>query len=172
MGIDVLIRAAGLLASRGVRFVVAIGGVGAEREALERMRAEHGLDEQVRFLGRVPDEQLPDLLRAADLVVVPSRSMEGFGMSTVEALACGTPVVATDSGASPEILGPIDRTLLVPLDPAALADRLEQLLRDPARRRELGAKGVESVRARFAWPVILSQLDRVYAELVGEHAGV
>jgi glycosyltransferase involved in cell wall biosynthesis len=170
MGIDVLIRAAGLLASRGVRFVVAIGGVGGEREALERIRAEQGLDEQVRFLGRVPDEQLPDLLRAADLVVVPSRSMEGFGMSTVEALACGTPVVATDSGASPEILGPIDRALLVPLDAGALADRLEQLLRDPARRQALGARGMESVRARFAWPVILSQLDRVYAELVGEHA--
>jgi len=172
MGIDVLIRAAGLLASRGVRFVVAIGGVGGEREALERIRAEQGLDEQVRFLGRVPDDQLPDLLRAADLVVVPSRSMEGFGMSTVEALACGTPVVATDSGANPEILGPIDRALLVPLDAAALADRLEQLLRDPARRQALGARGMESVRARFAWPVILSQLDRVYAELVGEPAGV
>jgi glycosyltransferase involved in cell wall biosynthesis len=166
MGIDVLLRAAGIMASRGSNFVLAIGGVGKEQTALELLRSELGLENRVRFLGRVPDDQLPELLRAADLVVVPSRSMEGFGMSTVEGLACGTPVVATDSGASPEILGPIDPALLVPSDPGALAARIDELLRDPARRRELGAKGVESVRSRFAWPTIVAGLDEVYEELV------
>jgi glycosyltransferase involved in cell wall biosynthesis len=116
MGIDILIRAAGRLAANGLRFVVAIGGAGVERKALESLRSELGLEEQVHFLGRVPDADLPELLRAADLIVVPSRSMEGFGISTIEGLACGTPVIATDSGASPEILGPIDPALLVPAD--------------------------------------------------------
>lgn len=170
MGIDLLLRATAILASRGLDVVVAIGGVGSERQALESLRNELGLEDRVRFLDRVPDEALPGLLRAADLIVVPSRSMEGFGMSTAEGLACGTPVVATDSGASPEVLGPIDPALLVPADAEALAARLEALLRDPARRRELGAKGVESVRSRFAWPGIVARLDEVYAELVGVRA--
>ncbi len=171
MGIDILLRAAAELNSRGLAFVVAIGGAGVERPALESLRRELGLEQQVRFLDRVSDEQLPALLRAADLVVVPSRSMEGFGISTIEALACGTPVVATDTGASPEILGPIDPALLVPLDPGALAARLEELLRNPTRRRELGAKGVEYVRARFAWPTIVANLDEIYVELVGARDG-
>jgi glycosyltransferase involved in cell wall biosynthesis len=170
MGIDILIRAAGRLASNGLQFVVAIGGAGVEREALESLRNELGLEERVHFLGRVPDDELPELLRAADLIVVPSRSMEGFGISTIEGLASGTPVLATDSGASPEILGPIDPGLLVPADPDALATRIAELLRDPERRSELGAKGVESVRSRFAWPTIVASMDDVYGELVHAHA--
>ena len=170
MGIDILIRAAGKLASRGVPFIVAIGGAGTERKALEALRSGLQLDDNVRFLGRVPDADLPELLRAADLIAVPSRSMEGFGISTIEGLASGTPVIATDSGASPEILGPIDRALLVPADPEALAARLEELLRDAGRRSELGRKGVESVRSRYAWPNIVASMDDVYRELVHAHA--
>jgi glycosyltransferase involved in cell wall biosynthesis len=170
MGIDILIRAAGRLATQGLPFVVAIGGAGPERKELEALRSELGLDQRVHFLGRVPDADLPELLRAADLIVVPSRSMEGFGISTIEGLACGTPVVATDSGASPEILGPIDPVLLVPADPEALAARIADLLRDSRRRSELGARGVESVRSRFAWPTIVASLDDVYGELVHAHA--
>ena len=166
MGIDILIRAAGRLAARGLPFTVAIGGAGVERKSLEALRNELGLEQQVQFLGRVPDADLPELLRAADLIVVPSRSMEGFGISTVEGLASGTPVVATDSGASPEILGPIDSALLVPADDEALAARIEELLRDAKRRIELGARAVESVRSRFAWPTIVASLDEVYGELV------
>ena len=78
--------------------------------------------------------------------------------------------IATDSGASPEILGPIDRALLVPADPEALAARLEELLRDAGRRSELGRKGVESVRSRYAWPNIVASMDDVYRELVHAHA--
>jgi len=172
MGIDILIRAAAKLAARGLPFVVAIGGAGPERQALEALRSELGLDERVLFLGRVPDADLPELLRAADLIAVPSRSMEGFGISTIEGLASGTPVLATDSGASPEILRPIDPVLLVPADPDGLAARLEALLRDPARRSVLGAQGVESVRSRYSWPAIVASMDDVYGELVHARAPV
>ncbi len=170
MGLDVLLRAAALLATREVPFLLVIGGDGPERSALESLRAELGLADRVRFLGRVPDEELPLLLRAADVIVVPSRSMEGFGMSTAEGMASGTPVVASDSGASPELLGPVDRALLTPAEPAPLAATLERLLRDPERRAELGAKCAASARERFAWPTIVNALDQVYGEVVGTHA--
>lgn len=87
-------------------------------------------------------------------------------MVTIEALACGTPVVGTDTGATPEILAPIDPALLAAPEPDALAAAIERLLRDPARRGELGARGVQSVRSRFAWPAVIAQLDEVYGELV------
>jgi glycosyltransferase involved in cell wall biosynthesis len=96
--------------------------------------------------------------------------MEGFGLSTAEALACGTPVVATDRGANPEVLGPVDPALLVPAEAGALATRLEELLRDPSRRHAISARAVESARSRFAWPAIVARLDDVYAELVRTHA--
>jgi len=166
MGIDILLQAAARLASRGLDVQVVIGGAGAEREALEALRAELGLGERVTFLGRVPDDRLPDLLRAADLFVLPTRSMEGFGMVTIEALACGTPVVATDTGGTPEILAPIDPALLAAPNPDAMASAIERLLRDATLRRELGARGAESVRARYAWPTVVANVDRVYRDLL------
>lgn len=170
MGLDVLLRAAAILSARGVPFMMVIGGDGPERAALEELRAELGLADRVRFLGRVPDDELPDLLRAADVIAVPSRSMEGFGMSTAEGMASGTPVVASDSGASPELLGPVDRGLLSPAEPAPLAATLEGLLLDPVRRAELGTKCAASARARFAWPAIVAAVDQVYEEVAGSHA--
>jgi glycosyltransferase involved in cell wall biosynthesis len=167
MGIDLLIRAAARLRDRGADFHIAIGGAGPERAALESLRDDLGLRGHVTFLGRVPEEKLPELLRAADVIVVPSRSMEGFGMSTVEGLACGKPVVTTDTGASPEIVGPIDASLLVPADAEVLGDRLESLLLDPARRRQLGMKGREYVSERFSWPTVVAALDELYGELRG-----
>jgi glycosyltransferase involved in cell wall biosynthesis len=165
MGIDILLRAAARVAGGGPRFVLAIGGAGPERAELESLARELRITDRVRFLGRIPDEELPDLLRAADLVVVPSRSMEGFGMFTVEGLACGTPVLATASGGSPEILGPVDPMLLVAPEPEAMADRIESLLRDPALRRDLGERAAESVRARFTWERAVARMDEVYGEL-------
>ena len=170
MGIDLLLRAASLLAARGVPFLLAIGGTGGDRTRLESLGRELRIADRIRFLGRVPDDELPEWLRAADLVVVPSLAMEGFGISTAEALACGTPVVATDLGGNPEVLADLDPSLLVPPEPEALADRLEWLLRDPARRLELGARAAHYARHRYSWPSSVERVNQVYGELLGELA--
>jgi glycosyltransferase involved in cell wall biosynthesis len=170
MGLDLFLQALARLEAHGLTFAAAIGGVGPERESLERLCGELGLGPRVRFLGRVPDDQLPDLLRAADLFVLPTRSMEGFGLVTIEALACGVPVVATNTGATPEILAPIDPGLLTAPDPEALAATIRGLLSNPGRRSEVGARGVESVRSRYAWDRCVASLDGVYGELC-EDAG-
>lgn len=170
MGIDLLLRAIHRLVARGIPVGLAIGGVGPERDALEGLCRELRLEPHVRFLGRVPDELLPELLRAADVFVLPTRSMEGFGMVTIEAMASGTPVVATDNGATPEILSAVDLGLLTPADPDALAAALERLLANAELRRALAVRGVEVVRSRYTWDACVTDLDKVYEELCGAAA--
>jgi glycosyltransferase involved in cell wall biosynthesis len=109
MGLEELIDAAALLGpDSGVH--VAIAGHGPLAGELERRRQERGA--RVTLLGRVEDDALVDWYRAADLVVVPTVAYEGFGLVTAEALACGTPVVGTPVGATPELLRPIDERLV------------------------------------------------------------
>jgi len=140
MGIDDLLRAWARV-SNDVQLLIA--GRGPDRARLEGIAHELGLERRVRFLGAVPDEALPDLYRAADVCVVPSRELEGFGLVIVEALACGTPVVVADAGGLPEAVAGLAHDLIVPAgDVAALAARLEgalsggQPLPAPERCRE------------------------------------
>jgi glycosyltransferase involved in cell wall biosynthesis len=124
----------------GLRVRAAIAGEGSEREPLERAVRAAGLAGEVRLLGRVPDEKLPALYRAASAFVLPTRSLEGFGLATVEALASGLPVVATDVGATAELLEGVEGCALVPPGaPEALAAELSRLLHDPVRRARAGA---------------------------------
>ena len=123
MGLEELLAA--VAAVGDPRFTLAITGDGGQRESLERLARSLGIAERVRFLGRVSESELRALYAAADLYVLPTVAYEGFGMSTVEALASGTPVLGTAVGATPEILAPIDEALLVPqADAESLAEGL------------------------------------------------
>ena len=104
MGLDTLLAAMVRLGAPVARASVLIGGAGSLREALERQVGQLGLDKHVTFLGFVPDAELPRYYQAADVFVLPTRELEGFGLVTVEALACGTPVLGTPVGATPELL--------------------------------------------------------------------
>lgn len=164
MGIDLLLRAVRILQDRGMAVSVMIGGEGPDRAALEALRAELGLQDSVTFLGRVADADLPDLYRAADLFVLPTRALEGFGMVTLEALACGVPVLATDVGATGEVL----RNLLpdvppVPADAAALADGIARVLGDP-QARAAAANAALHIQRDYDWRACARLTDRVYAD--------
>ena len=129
MGLENLIEAATLLGDEQHVEVAIVGG-GPEQASLERRRAESGLGERLRLAGRVSEEQLLDWYRAADLFVLPTVAYEGFGLVTAEALACGTPVVGTPVGATPELLRPLDERLVATgTSPAALAAALRPVLR-------------------------------------------
>jgi glycosyltransferase involved in cell wall biosynthesis/peptidoglycan/xylan/chitin deacetylase (PgdA/CDA1 family) len=111
MGLEQLLDAAAMLRDvEGLR--IAIAGRGSLEDALREQASRLGLGELVRFLGRVPDEDLPLWYRAADLFVLPTEAYEGFGLATAEALASGTPVVGTPAGATPELLEPLEPRLL------------------------------------------------------------
>ncbi len=122
-GLDVLIQACSLLAEAGTQFTCYLIGEGPMRTTLERQIAHSGLAGQIRLVGTRPNGQLPDWFRAANLFVLPSRS-EGLPTVLLEALASGTPFVATRVGGIPELatLGPC--RLVRPEDPRQLAQAI------------------------------------------------
>jgi glycosyltransferase involved in cell wall biosynthesis len=129
MGIDILLQALVAVKAQVPDVWVAIAGKGALRLPLEQQAKELGLEDRVKFLGYVPDEQLPVAYQAADLTVVPSQSLEGFGLILLESLACGTPVLSTPVGGMPEVLRPFQPGLVTDTsDSNALATRIVELL--------------------------------------------
>ncbi|HET6858008.1 MAG TPA: glycosyltransferase family 4 protein [Streptomyces sp.] len=121
---------------------------GPVAQAIER----YGLQGAVEFVKGITDEELVTLVRRAQIACVPSL-YEGFSLPAAEAMATGTPLVATTGGAIPEVAGPDGETCLAvpPGDAGALAVALGRLLGDPGLRRRLGAAGRERVLANFTW---------------------
>ncbi|MDH6628716.1 glycosyltransferase involved in cell wall biosynthesis [Streptomyces sp. LBL] len=121
---------------------------GPVAQAVER----YGLEGAVDFVKGISDAELVDLVRSAQVACVPSL-YEGFSLPAAEAMATGTPLLATTGGAIPEVAGPDGETCLAvpPGDPGALAAGLSRLLADPELRARLGAAGRERVLARFTW---------------------
>jgi glycosyltransferase involved in cell wall biosynthesis len=108
-----------------------------------------GIGQSVEFVQDLSSEQMAEQYAAASICVVPSL-YEGFGLPVVEAMACGTPVIATDGGALPEVVG--DAGVIVPAgDAAALRAALDALLRDSERALALAAAGLRRVRERYGW---------------------
>jgi glycosyltransferase involved in cell wall biosynthesis len=145
------------LARTDVALVVA--GEGPDGERLERLAAELGLGGRVRFLGVQDRTSVLELFRAADAALLSSR-WENFPHSAVEALAVGTPVVATRVGGVPEIVSDGENGLLVPADdPAALAEAIGRVV-EPAVRERMAAAAPASVE-RFAPERIFGELEAV-----------
>ncbi|GAB4423732.1 MAG: glycosyltransferase family 1 protein [Anaerolineae bacterium] len=142
--------------------LVIIGGAGWNSQAVFDEVARLGLTERVIFPGFAADADLPALYSAATLFVYPSL-YEGFGLPALEAMACGTPVVASGTSALPEVVG--EAGLLVePTDVAALAHALNTLLHDDEQRRRLSAAGLARA-ASFTWPGMAARLVQVYQHL-------
>jgi glycosyltransferase involved in cell wall biosynthesis len=129
MGLETLIGAAHILGQNGASFRVLIGGGGSLRSRLEGMIRERDLEEHVRLLGPIPEETLPRCYGAADCFVLPTRTLECFGLIVLEAFACQTPVIASRAGAIPELASVQGEAwLFEPSDAHALADRMQRFL--------------------------------------------
>ncbi|MBK6939704.1 MAG: glycosyltransferase family 4 protein [Planctomycetes bacterium] len=160
MGLDAGIDAFAAVAHEDARARYWIAGDGPERDALERRVRELGLEGRVRLLGRVAEDDLPDLLRAAHVFLLPTRALEGFGMATLEALACGTGVVATDAGASPAVLARLAPEFTpVPCDAAALARALRERLADPARTDAIAARAARTIAREHSLRAAAKSVD-------------
>ncbi len=168
MGLENLVRAVpailGIEAARGPKIVLSLVGGGALRKPLERLAAELGIADSVRFAGRVSDEDLTRYYQAADLFVLPTEAMEGFGISTVEALSTNVPVVGTPAGATPEILSRIDERLLTrDTSHEAIADAVISWL--SWRADDAGTMRYrDEVLSLYTWNGVTSQLETYYKE--------
>jgi glycosyltransferase involved in cell wall biosynthesis len=164
MGLDVLIDAWDrVVAARGdsPRPLLVVVGDGRDRPALEQQVRRLGLESEVRFLGKVSDDDLLAAYRAADVAVAPSVALEGFGLVVLEALACGTPFVGTAVEGLKEALEELDPRMLVPPgDREALAARLGAVLQGddatPSRAR------CRAYAEGFTWERTAREVEAIY----------
>ena len=131
----------------------------------EKLVKKLGLQDKVQFVSGISTEQMVQYYAQASIAVVPS-VYEGFGLPAGEAMACGVPVVSTDGGALPEVVG--DAGVIVPAKNIdAMADAIAGLLRDPARRTALGEAGRERILEKFCWQVCAREMGEYYREVLG-----
>ena len=158
------IEALALLGHGAPRLVVVGKDQGGGAEA-ERAVQRNGLAGRVEFRGHVPQAELAALYRGAACLVFPSR-YEGFGLPVLEAMASGTPVVATTAGALPEVAGGA-AILVEERNPVALAGGIERAMAD---RERLVAAGLERAR-QFTWAETARRTLDVYRELLNDRTG-
>ena len=135
---------------------------------VRRWARDAGVLGRLRLTGRVASKELVDLYRRAAVVVVPSR-YEGFSLPAVEAMACGTPVVAARSGALPEVLDLTGGGILAERDnPLSIAQAIQSLLQNTETRALMAKRGRERVVEKLSWPKIAAATADVYAEIVDQ----
>ena len=167
-GVDVLIRACAKL---GGEWHLRIVGGGPQRIALGKLAMELEIIERVTFVEQIPSTEMPAQYHAIDVLAVPSLTTatwkEQFGpRATIEAMASGIPVVGSDSGAIPNVIG--DVGLVVPEGEVdALAAALYLLRNDPEMRRDLGERGRERVLAYYTHEQVAAETVKVYESMVG-----
>lgn len=166
-GGEILLRAAAQLAGE---WQLRIIGGGPQSAALGRLADELGIGERVNFLGQLPSPELPSQYHLLDVLTLPSVTRgnwkEQFGRVLVEAMASGVPVIGSDSGAIPGVVG--DAGIIVPEgDIHALAHALQQVRDQPSLREELRKKGRARFLARFTDEGIAAATVAVYREMLG-----
>jgi len=177
-GIETLVRAVGQSKLRGQeKLKLIIGGGsrpgqsdGIERDRIEGIVAELGMSDFTIFPGRLGDDILPAYYAAADVCVVPSH-YEPFGLVAIEAMASGTPVVASDVGGLQFTVVPEETGLLAaPKDEADFADAIDRILSNPDWRDQLGKGARARVESKFSWDGVAHQLSDLYTKLIEEPA--
>ena len=131
-----------------------------------RTAEAHGISDRVRFLGSVPRDRVPALLRSADVAIcVPW--YEPFGIVPLEAMACGVPVLATAvGGLTDTVVDGVTGFHVPPRRPRAIAEKLKWLLRDAALRKRFGDAGVERARSRYGWDTVAAGTLESYARVL------
>ncbi|HED14113.1 MAG TPA: glycosyltransferase family 4 protein [Gammaproteobacteria bacterium] len=170
-GTGCLLKAfAGLPASQRSKSRLVIVGDGLLKSTLQAQAKALGINQQVRFLGNLPNRDLPALYCAADLFVAPSirdaqGDTEGLGVILLEAMACGTAIIASAIGGITEVIRDLENGLLVPPGKApALTAAMERLLADPKLCRTLARNGLQLIEKHYQWSAISAQFCALYQQ--------
>ncbi|MBI4294350.1 MAG: glycosyltransferase family 4 protein [Betaproteobacteria bacterium] len=159
-GLRVVLEA---LAGLPRHFRCLVVGTGSEEQTLKQQAGQLGIAERVHFCGRIDHAELPLVLSQCDLFVQPSIGEEAFGISVVEAMACGIPVLASNNGGLPEIVveGETGR-LLPPGEVAAWREAIEHTAGDGARLKSLGANARARAESEFTWAANAQKLEAIF----------
>jgi glycosyltransferase involved in cell wall biosynthesis len=164
-GHEVLLDAARLVLARHPDVEFRLAGDGPMRPLREQQARDLGIEPRVRFLGHAED--IPALLGASDIFVLPSRT-EAFPNGLIEAMAAGLPCVASNVGGIPELVQHERNGLLVPpADPALLADAIMRLIEDEGRAAAYGAAGRATVESRYSFDRMVSAFESLYLDALG-----
>lgn len=164
-GVGVAVEALARLRASRPDVVLLVAGSGVDATALRRRARVLGVASAVRFLGLVDHDELPAVLAAADLFVLPALGPGGFPLSALEASAAGLPVVASDvPGAREAVVDGVTGVLVPAGDADALGRTVEELLSDTARRRELGKQGRALAEQRFSQAVVSEAVEKLLVE--------
>lgn len=166
MGLENLIHAVDSLRQSSHDVLLLIAGKGFLQPVLEALIDQLNLHDHVHLLGFVPEDQLPLYLASADLFVLPTEALEGFGLATIEALAVSLPVVGTPIGATPEILTAIHpRLVTAATTPSDLADTIRFWLTHDDQRADARQRARAAVETLYKDDLIAAQFERLFEEL-------
>jgi glycosyltransferase involved in cell wall biosynthesis len=164
-GLDTLIKAFGLLLDSLKEANLTIAGEGPLEKRLKDLTKELGIESNVKFIDTLPHEKVPELLHSADLFVRPSIA-EGFGMSFIEAMASGVPVIACPIGGVVDFIENRQTGILVPPnDPQSLKRAMLNLLKDRKLYGRIRTKALQLVREKYSWDSIAARVNEVYHTL-------
>ena len=165
-GVELLVAAMPAILDAHPSAQLVVTGDGPRRGAIEKQLVELGVADSVRLLGRVSDDDLLGWYRSADLVVTPTLELEGFGLSTVEAMSCGTPVVVTPVGANPEVAAGLgDRFVARSTDPVHIAEAVVGVLDEPGLLVETRQRARDLVHPRLDWDQVADAYLEAYTKV-------
>ena len=171
MGLENLIIALQLVVERRKDILLALGGEGPLAEKLKDMARDTGVDNFVRFTGFIPEKELPSYYQMADLFILPTKDLEGFGMVTVEALASGLPVLGTPVGGTREILANLGTEFLFKdSSPASMAELILKTIElwngDSKIRRNVSHKCRHVAERYYSWDTHIDQIEHLFQKMV------
>jgi glycosyltransferase involved in cell wall biosynthesis len=164
-GIDTLLSAFNVVWRKEDLDLVLVGGSIRQDPLLQSLAVEFGMEDRIKELGRVKDDDLVTAYNAAEMLVLPSR-YEGFGLPALEAMACGTPVIVSDAASLPEIVGNAAIVFKVG-SVGELADGFLRLRKEVSMRQEMVMKGIDHA-TKFTWTETAAQTVAIYDQIVGQ----
>jgi len=169
MGLENLILAVELLSKNfsEKNFQIIIVGKGSLEKKLKNLIAEKNLTEKIKLVGLVSKENLPLYFKVADLFVLPTTAIEGFGLVTAEAFASGLVVMGTPVGATVEILEKIDKNLIFEgTSPESLSNGLARFFNDPGFFTKLKSKCRETAEKYYSWEKVTDQTEKEFIKII------
>lgn len=165
-----VIRALRCLGSRSIPVRLLLAGSDRSYpqyfQSLKGLAVDLGVQDQVTFAGKVPDEEIRDFYAASDAFVFPNER-QTWGLAVLEAMSCGCPVLVSSGAGVHEILtDKVNALLFPPRNPEVLADRIELLITQPHLRSELARKGMELARTSYTWDRFADQVCRLCGEVL------